>query len=251
MNKKSQFLDLIQSNIEDETLRNKLIDAGNNVFRALEDLKDDAIETRDKAKGKLRDKVALLDSIQDKLGLDEDFTVTDIASKIKTSATNDEIEAKYKTDIDGLRAKLSESEASYNDLQTKFDDTMFTNSINQSGVLSNFVDEPMARNNILSQYKEKTIYEDGKLYAKDETTGKIATDLTTGAKLGIESVTANIVKGLNPMYLNPQVKGTNGGANSTQQTHSTNTNKRSEMTASQKAEYITKNGQEAYLKLDN
>ena len=211
MNKKSQFLDLLKSSIEDEALKTKLVDAGNNVFMDYELAKDDAIETRDKAKAKLKLGEAKLSEIQTSLSLEDDFTMDDIQSKIKTAGNSEEIEAKYKGDIEQLRTALSDKDNSIVELQTKFDDTMFTNAISQSGVMDNYVSDTMARDNIINMYKQNTIFEDGKIYAKDTATGKVATDLETGAKLGLDSVTAHINSKLNPMYLTADIKAQGGG----------------------------------------
>lgn len=211
MNKKSQFLDLIKSSIEDEALQTKLVDAGKNVFTDFELAKDDAIESRDKAKAKLKLSTDRLSEIQSSLSLEDDFTVDNITDKIKKAENSDEIEAKYKGDIEALRTALSDKDNSIVELQTKFDDTMFTNAISQSGVMDNYVADAMARNNIIAMYKENTIFEDGKIYAKDTATGKVATDLETGAKLDLASVTAHINSKLNPMYLTADVKAQGGG----------------------------------------
>ena len=211
MNKKSQFIDLIKSSIEDEALRQKLVDAGNNVFTDYELAKDDAIETRDKAKAKLKLGEAKLNEIQTSLSLEDDFTIDMVNDKIKTAGNSDEIEAKYKGDIDALRTALSDKDNSIVDLQTKFDDTMFTNAISQSGVMDNYVSDTMARDNIINMYKQNTIFEDGKIYAKDTATGKVATDLETGVKLGLDSVTTHINSKLNPMYLTADIKAQGGG----------------------------------------
>lgn len=220
MNKKSQFLDLLKSSIEDEELRSKLVDAGSNVFSEFEAQKDEAIESRDKAKAKLKLSTEKLTDIQKKLSLEDDFTVESITEKIKKADNSDDIEAKYKGDIEQLRTALSDKESEMLDLTTKFDDTMFTNAIAQSGVMDGYVSDSMARNNIIAMYKENTIFEDGKIYAKDTATGKVATDLTTGAKLGLDSVTTHINSKLSPMYLAPDVKGNGGGTPPAQQRHS-------------------------------
>ena len=211
MNKKSQFLDLLKSSIEDEALRQKLVDASNGVFTDYELAKDDAIESRDKAKAKSKLLTDRLGEIQTNLSLDDDFTVDMITDKIKKADNSDEIEAKYKGDIETLRQTLSDKDNEMLGLQTKFDDTLFTNAISQSGVMDGYVSDTMARANIINMYKENTIFEDGKIYAKDATTGKVATDLTTGEKMGLDSVTTHINSKLNPMYLTADIKATGGG----------------------------------------
>ena len=211
MNKRSQFLDLLKSSIEDEELRQKLVDAGSNVFTEIEAQKDEAIETRDKAKAKSKLLTDRLTEIQTNLSLEDDFTVDDINGKIKKAENSDEIEAKYKGDIEALRTAISTKDNEMLDLKTKFDDTMFTNAISQSGVMDSYVSDTMARDNIINMYKQNTIFEDGNIYAKDTATGKVATDLTTGAKLGLDSVTTHINSTLNPMYLTADIKANGGG----------------------------------------
>jgi len=211
MNKKSQFLDLLKSSVTDSEVLTKLVDASNSVFTDYELAKDDAIETRDKAKAKSKLLTDKLGEIQTNLSLEDDFTIDNINDKIKTAGNSDEIEAKYKGDIDALRLSLSTKDNDILDLQTKFDDTMFTNAISQSGVMDNYVSDTMARDNIINMYKQNTIFEDGKIYAKDTATGKVATDLETGVKLGLDSVTTHINSNLNPMYLTADIKAQGGG----------------------------------------
>jgi len=211
MNKKSQLLELLKSSIENEELRAKIVDATNSTFTDFEAQKDEAIESRDKAKAKLKLSNDKLSEIQTNLSLEDDFTLEDIQSKIKKVDNSDEIEAKYKGDIEQLRTALSDKENEMLDLSTKFDDTMFTNAISQSGIMNGYVSDTMARNNIIAMYKENTVFEDGNIYAKDTATGKVATDLTTGAKLGLDSVMEHINSGLDSMYLTTDIKANGGG----------------------------------------
>jgi len=102
MNKRSQLIDLLKSSIEDEELRTKIVDATNSTFSDFEAQKEEAIETRDKAKAKLKLSNDKLTEIQSKLSLEDDFTVDSISDKIKKAENSDEIEAKYKGDIEEL-----------------------------------------------------------------------------------------------------------------------------------------------------
>jgi hypothetical protein len=77
--------------------------------------------------------------------------------------------------------------------------------------MDGYVSDTMARNNIIFMYKKNTVFEDGKIYAKDTATGKVATDLTTGAKMGLDSVTTHINSKLDPMYLVADIKADGGG----------------------------------------
>ena len=249
MSKKQQLLTLIAS-IEDADLKAKLEATANGAFVDVENIKNDAIESRDKAKAKLTAKTEMLETIQRELKLDDDFSITDITDKIKNNANADEIEARFKTDLDTVRAELLTSQTANAELQIRFDDTLFTNSINSSGELNNFVNDAMAQKMILGEYRDKTILEDGKLYKKDEITGKIATDAITGDKMGIDTVTKDILGSISDIYKNPDVIAQGGGSRQTVSTAS-KTAKRNEMSNEDKARYINEHGSDAYLQLKN
>jgi len=166
----------------------------------------------------------------------------------KNSSNVEKIEEKYQGDLQKLRDELSKASKTIEDNNSKFEDLTFKTTIIDNGLLEPFVDEAMARNNIIEMVKDKVIFQDGQIFAKDAVTGKIATDLTTGKPLGVDSVINDIKTNINPMYLKPDVKANGGGANSATNTNN-GTLKRSEMSASEKGKYISENGQEAYLSL--
>jgi len=249
MSKQQQLLELISS-IEDAELKSKLETTANGAFTDITNIKNDAIESRDATKEKLRKSNSLLDEIKTGLKLEDDFSVMDIKEKIKNNSNADEIEARFKTDLDTVRNELNQAIQDKTDITAKFEDTMFTNSINGSGELNNFVDDAMARNMILNEYRSKTILEDGKLYKKDEITGKIATDAISGDKLGIDAVTKDILGTVSDIYKKPEIVAQGGGSKPTT-TQTSGALKRSEMSASEKGKYISENGQDAYLNLSN
>jgi hypothetical protein len=221
-------------------------------FAKVEGVFNDAIKTRDKAKEENRTLKAFKTDLEKKFEL-EDASVEDIVAKTTEAQNTDveKIEQKYQADLEALRAELTTRDDSINELNGKYNDTVFENSIVQSGLLSDFVEEPMARKNITEQIKKHLIYEDGKVYVKDETTGDKATDLHTGEFLSPKSVIENIKKTISPIYLNPQTTNSGMGTPPRNQGQPNNGLKRSAMSHGEKGSFIAEHGQDAYLALPN
>ena len=104
MSKKQQLLDLIGS-IEDEALKTKLSTVADGAFTDIESIKNDAIESRDKVKDKLKASNSMLNDIKSELKLDDDFQVTDITERIKKNSNTDEIEARFEAITKALFTK--------------------------------------------------------------------------------------------------------------------------------------------------
>jgi len=96
------------------------------------------------------------------------------------------------------------------DLQTKFDDTLFTNAIGNSDVWKRYDVDAMAKDSITKMYKENTVFENGTLYAKNTDTGGVLTDLH-GVKQGLDSVTSHIQSKIDSRYISTDIKAQGGG----------------------------------------
>ena len=148
---------------------------------------------------------------------DDEFSIDDIKSYLKDNSSADldklkaSLESKYEKDMATLRSELATKDGLINETTTKYNDSLFKSAIVESGLLSEFVDEPMARNNITAMIKDKLIYEDGKVYVKDSTTGEKAKDIRSGEFLSPKSVIDGLKTTISPIYLNPAMK--NNGTN--------------------------------------
>lgn len=253
MNIHSQFKAML-AKIEDDTLKGELTEA----FDKVEGVFTDAVSTRDKVKDTNKSLSTLKQEIAEMMGFDDDFSTEDIKKILDSKNSNKDLEklkadltTKYETDMETLRGELSQKDNSFNELQSKYNDTLFNSAITNSGLLDAFVDEPMARQNIISKIKDSLIYEDGNVYVKDNTTGEKAKDIKTNEFLKPESVVKSISETINPMYLKSDVQGQGGGTPPNQNPQRSNTQNRSKMSASEKGAYIKENGNDAYLNLPN
>lgn len=207
-----QFLTALDK-VQDETLRAEL----KGDFGSVEGAFTDAITTRDKAKETNRLLKDFKSEIGNSLGLDKEYTVADIQGKLSNNNQDLEklktdISSKYENDLETLRSELTNRESSFNELTGKYNETIFNNTITQSGLLNDFVDEPMARNLITGTIKEKLLFEDGQIFVKDSSTGEKAKDIRTGEFLKADSVINDIKSTISPMYLKADVIAQGGGA---------------------------------------
>ena len=182
----------------------KLVEA----FSSVESVFNDTIKTMDKAKEQNRALSDNLKSINELFELEE-FSLDTIKSKLGEPSKDVEklkaqLTEKYEKDLSTLRSELQQKETSLNDISTKFREMMFTNKVIDGGLLSDFVDEPMARRNIIEMIKPRLLEKDGNFYAKDNTSGDIAKDIRTGEFLTAKNVIDEIKSTINPMYLKPQ-----------------------------------------------
>jgi hypothetical protein len=174
--------------------------------------------------------IAKQKGLKDVFGFEDDeFSIDDIKSYLKDNSSADldklkaSLESKYEKDMTTLRSELATKDGLINETTTKYNDSLFKSAIVESGLLSEFVDEPMARNNITAMIKDKLIYEDGKVYVKDSTTGEKAKDIRSGEFLSPKSVIDGLKTTISPIYLNPAMKNNGSGTPPTNQgvpTHS-------------------------------
>lgn len=233
--------------IEDTELKEKLTTAFDGVTGAF----NDAINTRDKQKTNNKDLAEFKNNVAELFGLGEDFTIDDVKSQHgDVSKIKEDLTKKHENDLNLLRSELKIANENITSLTGKNNDMLFNSAIVESGLLDGFVDEPMARTNIIGMIRDQLLYEDGNVFVKDSTTGDKAKDVTSGEYLSPKSVIENVKGTINPMYLNPDVKG-QGGGTPPRGNQNNGSFKRGSMSAEEKGAYIRENGQEAYLKLPN
>ena len=216
MNALQQFLAQLNTELGDnEDLKVKLTDG----FKAVQTAFDTTKERADKLGTKADELAKVNKLISSKLNVDE-ITEDSISEAIKgLSKSKDEgIEAlrtKHEDELAKVRetftAELKSKDTEFESLNSKLNDTLFKTSIIDSGLLNGFIDEPMARNNIIGQIKDSLIYEDGKIFVKDNSTGEKAKDNLTGEYLSPDSVVKNLQSTINPMYLTADIKAQGGG----------------------------------------
>jgi hypothetical protein len=250
MSKAEQFKTYLNSLELGDEVKTDILTKFGNVDKSYSEIIEDIKTSRDETKSKLNTYKEQLSTVKNVLKIDDDLSEDVIKQALKDSSNIDKIEEKYQGDLQKLRDELSNSNEIIKQNEAKFNDLTFKTTIIDNGFLNDFVDEPMARNNIIDMVKDKVIFQDGQMFAKDLTTGKIATDLTTGKPLGADSVISEIKSNINPMYLKPDVKANGGGASDVKSKNS-GALKRSEMSASEKGKFIKENGQGAYLSLAN
>jgi hypothetical protein len=211
MDKAEQFKAFLQSLELSDKVKADALAKFNTVDAGYKSLNEDFKTSRDDTKAKNKTLNEELELVKSTLNIDE-ISVDTIKQSLKDTSDIDKIEEKYQDDIQTLRDELAISNKSIEDNELKYNDMLFKNTIIDKGLLNGFVDEPIARQNITQMIKDKLIYQDGEIFAKDLTTGKVATDLATGKALGAGSIVDNIKATINPMYLNKEVVA--GGGNS-------------------------------------
>lgn len=248
-----QFKSLL-SKVESEELKTELTEA----FGKVEGVVTEFKETRDKAKEANTSLSALKKDIAELMGFSDDYSKADIEEFLKAKNSNKDLEAlkadltsKYENDLKTLRDEIAQRDSALQETTNKYNDSLFKSAIVESGLLSDFVDEPMARANITSMIKDSLIYEDGKVYVKDATTGEKAKDIRTGEFLSPKSVIDNLKTTISPIYLNPDMKAQGGGTPPASQGTPQSGLHRSKMSHAEKGNFIAENGNDAYLQLPN
>ena len=216
MNALQQFLAQLNTELGDnEELKVKLADG----FKAVQTAFDTTKERTDKLGITADNQAKVIKLVASKLNVDE-ITEDSISEAIKGLSKNKDegieaLKTKHEDEVARIRdtftSELKAKDEAFNTLGLKLNDTLFKTSIIDSGLLDGFVDEPMARNNIIGQIKDSLIYEDGKIFVKDNSTGEKAKDNMTGEYLSPESVVQNLQSTINPMYLTADIKANGGG----------------------------------------
>ena len=212
MSKSEQFKTYVNGLELGDEVKTDILTKFGNVDKSYSEIIEDIKTSRDETKSKLNTYKEQLSTVKNILGLDDDLSEDAIKQKLKNSSNVEKIEEKYQGDLQKLRDELSKASKTIEDNNSKLEDLTFKTTIIDNGLLEPFADEAMARNNIIKMVKDKVIFQDGQIFAKDAVTGKIATDLTTGKPLGADSVINDIKTNIHPMYLKPDVKTNGGGA---------------------------------------
>ena len=153
-----------------DDIKSKIVGLVSNVETTSNERFDDVKNSRDTEKSKRQALQEKLTQVGSTLKLEGEFSVDDVKNILDSSDKNADIEkikadfdTRYNTDIKVVNDKLLAKDGEYNELSEKHIKAMFTNEVQNSGLLTSFVDEPMARDNILKLIGDKTIQEDGKI----------------------------------------------------------------------------------------
>lgn len=216
MNKLEQFKSDYLSKLESED-KDKILGA----FEEVENIFNETIQRRDGVSKTNRELTERIKGIQETLGLEENFGNDDIknllanvnsdAEKLKADISA-KYEEKYSNDIQALKQQTEEYKNNFENINSKYNESLFESAIVQSGLLDDFVDESMARKNIIdNMIKPKLLYKDGKVFVKDETTGDVAMKLGTNEPYSPSEVINGIKESINPMYLKANANANGGG----------------------------------------
>lgn len=207
----------------------------------LEQKASEAIDTRDKTKSKLR-------KLAEAAGVDE-LTVESIGELKSKRGDDSEIEKALKGQITDLEGKIESLDTDYKgQLSTKesvINDMTIDRELSKMGVGKDAINDE-AKGDIIKQLKNGVSIEEGKVVYKDESGNPIRND--KGRPITVEDQLESL-KGSKAYLFKAQGKG--GSGEHHQAGGGDNSVKRSSMNHAQKAEYISKHGNEAYLSLPN
>ena len=172
----TQYKSMLNS-LEDNEAKTGLVDG----LAKLEGIFDDAIDTRDKAKSKVRDLTALTDGISKEFSIDE-LTVNSLKDVLDNTKSDDELKAGYETKLEELRTLLTDKDTEVAGVNGKYEDLVFSSQIGSMGLLAGFKDNPMLQKQVVEHLKHSLIHQDGKLFVKDAN-GEIAKDIKTGESI--------------------------------------------------------------------
>lgn len=209
MNFLQQYRNLLNG-LEDGEMKTNLVNAFGNVELDF----NNAITARDSAKQTLNDYKTLVTS---KIGTDDVTTFEMPKPNEDIEKIKSDLEAKYNSDMDTLRTDVQGWETKYNDATAKLEDFAFRKAVEDNGLLQNFnIENPYVKDLVVNHIKNNTVVEDGKIYAKDSTTGEKARDIKSGDFLS----GANIVEGMIGAnewmpFVKPQANATGMGSKTT------------------------------------
>ena len=98
----------------------------------LEGIFDDAIESRDKSKTKVRDLTSVIDGISKEFDLEE-VSVDGLKGVLDNTKNDDELKAGYETKLDELRTLLSGKDDEVNGFKGKYEALVFKSDIFKRG----------------------------------------------------------------------------------------------------------------------
>ena len=237
---------LLLNGLEDGEGKTNLVKA----FEKLQGIHTEAIESRDKSKGKLNDLTNLIDGIKSATGLDE-LSVDSINGVIKNGKkSSDEVDT-LNNQITELRGKYETLETEHNTYKADSEKKNFELAISRSDIFKDVSSDPFLRNAVMQTVTNKLIQgEDGNLYAKGDD-GKVLNDLVSGKPITGQDMFSKMVESgsISKAALNSTVG--NGGGGNPHSRPSNNGGKLKDLSEAGKANLIKEIGNEAYLQRVN
>ena len=208
-------------------------------LKAYEGKFNEAVQTRDKAKGKLKE-------ISGVFGVDSDELTTDkLKELIKTAKADDA----SKAEIANLQKLLADKEAEYSDKLTqsesRFRDKLIEVEIAKLGAGNDVVND-RALQIVINSLKDCATIDNGNIVYRDANGTTIRNG--SGQPLSIAEKMAQFKADVNNSFLF-KATSNGGGGTSTSGNGGNGSKKRSEMSHAEKGKYIKEHGEEAYLKL--
>lgn len=211
MNALQQFSSMLDG-LEDGELKTSLVNAYGNVKIDF----NQAIEKRNTIKDEYN---TFKEGIKKTIGSDD---LEEIGSKIQDlskSGSEDieklksDLQAKYEKDTNELRGLYEAEQNNSNDLRAKYENMLFDNAVEKQGLLTGFnTDNPRVKDMILSEIREKLIFENNTFYVKDEATGDKARDIKSGEYLSAKSISDNLKSSPEWMpFVKPDAQAQGGG----------------------------------------
>lgn len=208
-------------------------------LKAYEGKFNEAVQTRDKAKGKLKE-------ISGVFGIDSDELTTDkLKELIKTAKADDA----SKAEIANLQKLLADKEAEYSDKLTqseaRFRDKLIEVEIAKLGAGNDVVND-RALQLVIESLKDGATIDNGNIVYRDANGTTIRNG--SGQPLSISEKMAQFKADVNNSFLF-KATSNGGGGTPTGGNGGNGSKKRSEMSHAEKGKYIKEHGEEAYLKL--
>ena len=208
-------------------------------LKAYEGKFNEAVQTRDKAKGKLKD-------ISGVFGIDSDELTTDKLKELIKTAKSDDAS---KAEIANLQKLLADKEAEYSDKLTqsesRFRDKLIEVEIAKLGAGNDVVND-RALQLVIESLKDGATIDNGNIVYRDANGTTIRNG--SGQPLSISEKMAQFKADVNNSFLF-KATSNGGGGTPTGGNGGNGSKKRSEMSHAEKGKYIKEHGEEAYLKL--
>lgn len=208
-------------------------------LKAYEGKFNEAVQTRDKAKERIK-------SISNGLGVEaDDLTIDQIKEVFKLKADD-----YSKAEIANLQKLLADKEAEYSDKLTqsesRFRDKLIEVEIAKLGAGNDVVND-RALQLVIESLKDGATIDNGNIVYRDAN-GTTIRNSNTGQPLSIAEKMAQFKADVNNSFLF-KATSNGGGGTPTGGNGGNGSKKRSEMSHAEKGKYIKEHGEEAYLKL--
>lgn len=208
-------------------------------LKAYEGKFNEAVQTRDKAKGKLKD-------ISGLFGIDSEELTTDKLKELLKTAKGDDAS---KAEIENLTKLIAQKENEYNsnlnDYKAKFTDKLIEVEIAKLGAGNDVVNDK-ALKLIIESLKDGATIDNGNIVYRDANGATLRNG--SGQPLSIAEKMAQFKADQSNSFLF-KATSNGGGGTPTGGNGGNGSKKRSEMSHAEKGKYIKEHGEEAYLKL--